>query len=122
MEIRKFIKQYLNVPYKWGGTTVDGFDCSGWVVFIYNNFFRKPLSVRTTTQMLSKFNKIDKNQLTLGDLIFFNTIKGPEPDHVGLYIGNGEFTHAGSNGVTIAKLNSSYWRRTFVTARTIREL
>lgn len=119
MNLREFINGHLNVPYKWGGTTTSGFDCSGWVNFIYAEFFKKPLSARSTSQMLSTFKEIDRSELAIGDLVFFNTIKGPEVDHVGLYLGNNEFTHAGSKGTTVANLTSTYWKKAYVTSRKI---
>lgn len=117
MELRDYIKTWIGTPYKWGGTDRVGIDCSGLIINIYQEFYRKPLPVRTTGQMLEKFQPIQLTTAIPGDLIFFNTIKGPEADHVGLYLGNNEFVHAGSKGVAIANLTSPYWKKAFVTVR-----
>lgn len=117
MEIHDYIKNWIGVPYKWGGSDRSGIDCSGLVLNIYKDFYKKPLSIRTTNQMLENFQPVKLNDIQPGDLLFFNTIKGPEVDHVGLYLGNNEFVHAGSKGVVIANVSSPYWRKAFVTAR-----
>lgn len=116
--IERVIKSYLGTPYRWGGESHDGIDCSGLVVAV----FREALAVYLphSTQELFKMGlKVGRGKLRFGDMVFFSE-KGGEPTHVGVCLGGGRFAHASKeNGVTISSLDASYFRERYVGARRI---
>ena len=110
-------KQYIGVPYVWGGTTPSGFDCSGLVQYVFKK--HGILLLRTTSQQYGQGKSVAKANLKLGDLVFFNT-SGSGVSHVGIYIGNDRFIHASSsNGVMISSMSNSYWSARYLGARRV---
>ena len=105
--------EYIGVPYVWGGASpTQGFDCSGFVVYVYNKSNVK--LPRTVAQMWNALPSVSKPQV--GDLVFFDTTGGPS--HVGIYIGNNKMIQAGtSTGVTISDITSSYWSSRYLGAK-----
>lgn len=103
--------QMMGVSYVWGGQTPAGFDCSGFIHFAYNEAGMK--SSRTSTD--GYFNRsyyVDTPKV--GDLVFFKNTYRSGISHMGIYVGNNEFIHAGtSTGVTKTNLNNSYWSKHF---------
>ena len=103
-------------PYRYGGNSPNGFDCSGLVQYSYS---RVGISVpRTTRSQLNAGTAVSKRSLRTGDLVFFDQ-EGKKFSHVGIYIGNGRFVHAPSSGkrVRINSLNERYWKKHFTAAR-----
>lgn len=110
-------KKYIGVPYLWGGTTPSGFDCSGFLQYVFRQNGINLL--RTSKQQYTMGFGVSKANLQKGDLVFFQTGSNGI-SHVGMYIGNGQFIHASSsNGVTISSLSNSYWVRTYYGARRV---
>lgn len=104
----------IGVPYRYGGSTTQGFDCSGLVQYAYAYAGKR--IPRTTAEQWRQLTPISSNKLRVGDLLFFR-IDG-KISHVGMYLGDREFVHAPSTGreVSTASLDSDYYRRAFVRA------
>jgi cell wall-associated NlpC family hydrolase len=109
------------VRYRWGGSSPSGFDCSGFVYFLLREQFGlKNLPRRASEQYYQMGTPVDKEDLEVGDLIFFTTYKAG-PSHVGVYISDGNFVHASSAGgkVRVNSLSEGYYKRRLVGARRI---
>ncbi len=109
---------YMGINYKYGGNEPDaGFDCSGFVRYVYNNTLGLVLP-RTSAEMSNKGDKVKKDDLKPGDLVFFNTLKRAF-SHVGIYVGEGKFVHAPSTGgvVRVESMEIPYWQQRFNGAR-----
>jgi cell wall-associated NlpC family hydrolase len=115
--LNKAYKKYKGVPYRYGGTTSVGFDCSGFTQRVYSEFFHYKLP-RTTKAMMKTGKKISKKQLKPGDLVFFHPSR--KYYHVGIYIGDGAFIHAStSRGVIKSLLSNSYWKKKYIFSRRV---
>ena len=119
-EIVEYAKQYLGYKYVSGGVSPStGFDCSGFTLYVYNNF---GISLnRTATGQMNNGIAIDRDNLQLGDLVIFNNDSNTSIGHVGIYIGNGDFIHASnpSDGVKITALSTGYYEKRYVGARRV---
>ncbi len=121
--ILKDAEKYLGTPYKFGGTSTEGFDCSGFTLTVFNeNNLKLP---RNSGDQARTGDKIEVESVKPGDLLFFATGGGSKVSHVGIVhdIGNdGEikFIHAStSKGVIISSLNEKYWNKAFLHAQRI---
>lgn len=105
----------IGTPYRYGGASPRGFDCSGLVYYAYR---KAGIPVpRTTRAQLRHAARIPRNRLQPGDLVFFKLDRRPV-SHVGIYAGNDRFIHAPSNGkpVSYTPMNDPYWQARYVTA------
>lgn len=106
--------EWKGTKYKWGGNTKNGIDCSAFIKQAYQKEFNLSLP-RTTSELKYKGFGVSKNNLKVGDMVFFRNNK-----HVGIYIGNNEFVHSGSKkGVTKSSLDKGYYAKTFTQARRV---
>lgn len=111
---------FLGFPYKYGGTSVEtGFDCSGFVRAVFESSIGKVLPRRADEQAAAT-QKIEKDELKPGDLVFFNTMKRAF-SHVGIYIGGDKFIHSPRAGahVRIDNMGATYWQSKFNGARRV---
>ena len=106
--------QQLGTPYRYGGATPSGFDCSGLVFYSYSRAGK--VLPRTTATLWSEMRPVSRSQVQVGDILFFR-ISG-KMSHVGMYIGNDQFVHAPSSGkvVTIASLQSDFYSKALIRA------
>lgn len=106
--------QQLGVPYRYGGQTPSGFDCSGLVHYSYHQAGKNV--PRTTAKLWTNVMPISRSELQPGDLLFFS-IAG-KPQHVGVYVGEDRFVHAPSTGkkVSVQSLTTNYYQRAFLRA------
>ena len=104
---------WLGVPYRNGGTTKRGVDCSGLISSIYKKVYRKDLERNSDDQRKKDCKKVKKGKLREGDLVFFhNGRKKKRATHVGIYLKEDLFIHAStSKGVIIGNLNEDYWEK-----------
>lgn len=112
----RYALEMVGIPYRYGGKTPKGLDCSGLVLYSYA-LAGKQLPVNLRGQRAAS-RPVPRKQMRPGDLLFFN-LADEGRSHVGLYIGGGKFVHAPSRGklVSTATLSNPYWRRHFSGAR-----
>jgi hypothetical protein len=109
----------LETPYRYGGRTPTGFDCSGFVGYVFSEAAGVVLPRRT--EDIGRIGaKLSQGELTAGDLVFFNTL-GRRFSHVGIYIGNDRFVHAPTRGgrVRVERLSDAYWTARYNGARRV---
>jgi cell wall-associated NlpC family hydrolase len=116
------IIKYLNTPYKYGGNSTNGIDCSAFTQTVFHNVLSLDLN-RSAKEQYTQGVEIDnRDNLKFGDLVFFNTRRRVRPGHVGIYIGDNLFAHASSrNGVIVSSLDQDYYSKRFMGGRRIEE-
>ncbi len=118
--IQTEVQKYLGTPYRRGGGTRKGMDCSGFVRRIYQELFGVDLPYQARYQYhLGIFEKVSPQNLKTGDLIFFSATKNKKRiNHVGIYLYDGQFAHAiRKSGVTISSLSNPHWKSRFFDAK-----
>lgn len=117
----RVVKTFLGAPYRLGGSTLKGIDCSAFVKKIYEIF--NILLPRTAREQFHIGKKIEKHELEEGDLVFFKA-RRPNNAHVGIYIGNNEFVHASNRKkeVKVDNLDTPYFSKRFLKGVRIKEL
>lgn len=117
------VKSWIGTPYKYGGNNKRGVDCSGFVVQVYKKVYG--VSLQRSSDLIYEKNceKIKKNDLQEGDLVFFSTGRSKKINHVGIYLNSDKFIHASSSrGVIVSDLDESYYVRTYVSSGRVKDL
>lgn len=113
------VQRFIGAPYVWGGASPAGTDCSGMV----RTVFRRALGIdlpHSSQQLFAYGRPVAKDELQLGDLVFFRDPHSSRISHVGIYLDQGQFAHASlSAGVTLSDINSSWYSRIYIGARRV---
>ncbi|QST02110.1 C40 family peptidase (plasmid) [Pontibacillus sp. ALD_SL1] len=107
--VTTFAKKFLGMPYVWGSSnpSYGGFDCSGFIYYVYK---QKGYTI-SRTNVAGYWKTVNKTSSPqIGELVFFQNTYKAGPSHVGIYLGNGQFINANSDGVAIDSLSNSYWK------------
>ena len=117
-QVTTLAKQLRSTPYVWGGNSPNGFDCSGYIYYIFH-YFNLELP-RMADEQYEVGISVKRSELQEGDLVYFSTYM-PGPSHVGLYIGENKFIHASSAAgkVIITPLTAEYYQTNFIGARRV---
>ncbi len=119
IRLQEHAQSFIGIPYRYGGTSRRGMDCSGFVIRIFLDVYGMRLPHKTSA-LYRKGVRVTVRSLRTGDLVFFQDPGKAEPSHVGVYLGDGRFIHASSSsGVIISGLTEKYYRTRFVGARRI---
>ena len=102
----------VGTPYIYGGNTPSGFDCSGFVSHVYSNAAANITRKSSLDYFMNDTTVVDKP--IPGDVVFFKNTYLPTISHMGIYIGNNQFIHAGTDGVEVSNLSYDYWKTRFV--------
>ena len=112
VKLFSFIDEWYGTPYRFGGSTKEGIDCSAFTSGLMTAVFGVGLP-RMAKDQFSVCEHLDKEELEEGDLVFFHTTR-KGISHVGIYLGNGKFVHASVNyGVTISDMSEGYYAKAF---------
>ncbi len=116
-QLRAEASRWHGTPHRMGENDLNGIDCSGLVRRIYQDLFGIQMP-RTAREQAGRGGRVNRDELEPGDLVFFSP--PGKKYHVGIYLGRGEFVHtSASRGVTISKMDLSYWRKSYRMARRI---
>ncbi len=124
-KIKREMKKFLGIPYRWGGESFKGMDCSGLTKKVYASIFGIELPHNSSQQSrLDGLKEVrpTREELQLGDLLFFGP-KKKRINHVGIYLSDGKFLHScRSQGVTISSLNKAYWKNRLITSKRLKDV
>lgn len=120
--LNNFVTTWLKTPYRYGGNTKNGTDCSNLTQKLYKEVFGLELP-RVSWKQWSVTQRVPKNDLSTGDLVFFRSKSSPTGWHVGVYLTENYFVHASSkkNGVKISSLDESYYKKNYKGAGRIKK-
>jgi lipoprotein Spr len=111
MKLFHFVYDWIGTPYRFGGSSKKGIDCSAFTKELYSEVFNLDIQ-RSSRDIFSTVSPVSKDELKEGDLVFFK-IHSRRISHVGIYLGNNRFAHASSRGVAISSLDDAYYSRYF---------
>jgi lipoprotein Spr len=111
VKLFQFVYDWIGTPYRFGGTSRKGIDCSAFTKELYSKVFNLSIQ-RNSRDIFSMVSPIKKDDLKEGDLVFFK-IHSRNISHVGIYLGNSKFAHASSEGVKISSLDDDYYSHYF---------
>lgn len=111
MKLFHFVYDWIGTPYRFGGSSRRGIDCSAFTKELYSQVFNMDIQ-RSSRDIFSMVSPVRKDDLQEGDLVFFK-IHSRRISHVGIYLGNNRFAHASSRGVAISSLDDAYYKRYF---------
>jgi len=111
MKLFHFVYDWIGTPYRFGGSSKKGIDCSAFTKELYSDVFNLDIR-RNSRDIFSMVSPVSKDELKEGDLVFFK-IHSRRISHVGIYLGNNRFAHASSKGVAISSLDDAYYSRYF---------
>ena len=111
MKLFHFVYDWIGTPYRFGGSSKRGIDCSAFTKQLYSEVFNMDIQ-RSSRDIFSMVSPVRKDELKEGDLVFFK-IHSRRISHVGIYLGNNRFAHASSKGVAISSLDDAYYSRYF---------
>jgi lipoprotein Spr len=111
MKLFHFVYDWIGTPYRFGGSSKRGIDCSAFTKELYSQVFNMDIE-RNSRDIFSMVSPVKRDDLKEGDLVFFK-IHSRRISHVGIYLGNNRFAHASSRGVAINSLDDAYYKRYF---------
>lgn len=111
LKLFHFVYDWIGTPYRFGGSSRRGIDCSAFTKELYSEVFNMDIQ-RSSRDIFSMVSPVRKDDLKEGDLVFFK-IHSRRISHVGIYLGNNRFAHASSRGVAISSLDDAYYSRYF---------
>lgn len=117
LDLYQFVSQWIGTPYRRAGSTRKGVDCSGFVTNVFRSIYDKKLERSSAGILRVNCDKVDKQELHEGDLVFFWTRgqSSQTPSHVGVYLKDGKFAHSStSNGVIISSLSEPYYAKRWI--------
>ena len=111
IKLFQFVYDWIGTPYRFGGSSRKGIDCSAFTQALYSEVFKIDIE-RNSRDIFSMVSPVRKEDLKEGDLVFFK-IHSRRISHVGIYLGSGRFAHASLRGVAINSLEDSYYKKYF---------
>lgn len=116
-KLLSFMDYWYGAPYRYGGMTRDGIDCSAFAFLLMSSVYGVASLPRTSKEQFQASRHIRKDELQEGDLVFFHTLgRRKTVTHVGVYLRNNKFIHASLSGVMISDLNDGYYDRHYIGA------